>query len=335
MAPRAQNHAGPATAPGEPAADRARGSAMTPTESRTPRIVLVTGGAGFIGSHLVDALLARGFRVRVIDNFAAGRRDLLNAAVELLEADLREPDAIEPAFGGVDCVFHVAALPRVMLSIERPVETHLTNVVGTLNVLLAAKKARVRRFIFSGSSAVYGEQGELPLRESMTPDPLNPYGLQKLVGEQYARMFHRLFGMETLTLRYFNVYGPRMALEGAYATVIGAFIRARLAGEPLRIHGDGEQRRDFTHVRDVVRANLLAMDCSVADGRALNVGRGQSKSVNEIAALFGGPAVSVPARPGEARHTLADLAEARKALGWEPSVPTEEGVRELMRLSGL
>lgn len=299
------------------------------------RIVLVTGGAGFIGSHLTDALLERGLVVRVIDNFHTGSRENLNPRAQLIEADIRERAAIEPAFAGVDYVFHTAALPRVGLSIERPLETHLVNVVGALNVLLAARAAGVRRVIYSGSSSVYGEQPRLPLSESMTPRPLSPYALQKLMGEEYVRMFHRLYGMGAVVLRYFSVYGPRMDLEGAYATVIGAFVRARREGRPLEIRGDGEQRRDFTHVRDVVRANLAAMDCALEDGSAINVGRGQARSVNQIAALVGGARVTVAPRPGEPRDTLADLARSRAILGWTPEVETEEGVRELMRLHGL
>jgi nucleoside-diphosphate-sugar epimerase len=303
------------------------------------RIVLVTGGAGFIGSHLADALLERGLAVRVLDNFLTGSRQNLDPRAELVEADIRERAALEPAFAGVDCVFHTAALPRVGLSIERPLETHLVNVVGTLNVLLAARAAGVRRVVYSGSSSVYGEQlGEqprLPLRESMTPNPLSPYALQKLMGEEYVRMFHRLYGLGGLSLRYFSVYGPRMDLEGAYATVIGAFMRARREGRPLQIRGDGEQRRDFTHVRDVVRANLAAMDCALDDGSAVNVGRGQAQSVNRIAELVGGPRVNVAPRPGEPRDTLADLARSHAILGWSPEVETEDGVRELMQLHGL
>ncbi len=317
---------------------------------RTPgagRIVLVTGGGGFIGSHLTDALLERGLAVRVLDNFLTGNRKNLNPRAELVEADIREPAAIEPAFAGVDCVFHTAALPRVGLSIERPVETHLVNVVGTLNVLMAARAAGVRRVVYSGSSSVYGEQageqseeqpGEQPrlaLRETMTPNPLSPYALQKLMAEEYVRMFHRLYGLGALSLRYFSVYGPRMDLEGAYATVIGAFLRARREGRPLQIRGDGEQRRDFTHVRDVVRANLAAMDGALEDGSAINVGRGDALSVNRIAELIGGPRVNVAPRPGEPRDTLADLARCRAILGWSPEVATEDGVRDLIRLHGL
>ncbi|MGO9267196.1 MAG: NAD-dependent epimerase/dehydratase family protein [Candidatus Binataceae bacterium] len=302
-------------------------------ESSSPQIartVLVTGGAGFIGSHLTDALLARGLRVRVLDNFATGLRTQLNPAADLIEADIRDGDAIRRAFDGVDCVFHTAARPRVMFSIERPLEAHMTNVVGTLNVLLAARDARVRRVVFSGSSAVYGDQPVIPLRESMNPNPLNPYALQKLTGEQYTRLFHRLYGMQTLTLRYFNVYGPRMAIAGAYVTVIGVFLDQRRRGLPLTIHGDGSQTRDFTHVRDAVRANLLAMDSAIADGRALNIGRGRNLSVAQIAAMIGGPVIHLERRPGDARDTLADIAQAREVLGWAPEVATADGIHELM-----
>jgi UDP-glucose 4-epimerase len=298
-------------------------------------VVLVTGGAGFIGSHLAAALLERGLTVRVLDNLRTGSRQNLRPDAELFEADIRARTAIEPAFAGVDCVFHVAALPRVGLSIEQPVETHLVNVVGTLNVLMAARAACVRRVVYSGSSSVYGEQPRSPLTETMTPNPLSPYALQKLMGEEYVRMFHRLYGLGALSLRYFSVYGSRMDLEGAYATVIGAFLRARREGRPLEIRGDGEQRRDFTHVGDVVRANLAAMDCALEDGSAINVGRGHALSVNRIAELIGGPRVNVAPRPGEPRDTLADLARSRAILGWSPEVDTEDGVRELMRLHGV
>jgi nucleoside-diphosphate-sugar epimerase len=294
------------------------------------RTVLVTGGAGFIGSNLVDELLARGHRVRVIDNFANGSRKNLSPRAELVEADIRDGVEIRPAFDGIDCVFHVAALPRIPLSIAHPVETHMTNVVGTLNVLIAARDAKVRRFIYSGSSSVYGQQATMPLVETMTPNPLNPYALQKYVGEQYTRMFHRLFAMETLTLRYFNVYGPRMASEGAYVTVISAFLAARKRGEPLTVHGDGEQTRDFTHVSDIVSANVLAMDASVADGRAINVGAGHNISVNRIAELIGGPRVYGESRAGDMRNTRADTGEASHILGWRPRVSIEDGMRQLL-----
>jgi len=299
------------------------------------RTALVTGGAGFIGSHLVDALLERGLNVRTIDNFATGRRENLNPCAQFVEADIRDLESIREAFEDVDTVFHTAALPRVPLSIEKPIETHTVNALGTLNVLMAAREAGVRRFVYSGSSSVYGNQPTLPLREEMKPGPLNPYALQKLIGEQYCGLFRKLYGMETLTLRYFNVFGPRMTTAGAYVTVIGVFLRLRREDRPLTIHGDGTQSRDFTHVSDVVRANLLAMNCAIADGRALNIGPGKAVSINRIAEIIGGPLSYQASRAGDMRHTLADFSQAENILGWRPQVSTEEGLNELIALEGL
>ena len=297
--------------------------------------VLVTGGAGFIGSHLVDALIRNGLRVRILDNLSTGTRRNLNPDAELIEADLRDLDSIRPAVRDIDTVFHAAALARVPLSIERPIETHTVNALGTLNVLMAAREAGVRRFVYSGSSSVYGNQAALPLREEMTPSPLNPYALQKLVGEQYCRLFHQLYGVQTLTLRYFNVFGPRMTTVGAYVTVIGVFMRLRREEKSLTIHGDGTQSRDFTNVRDVVRANLLAMNSEVADGRALNIGRGEAVSINRIAEMIGGPVEYLPRRPGDMLHTLADFSNAESSLGWRPQVTTCDGIKELLELEDL
>ena len=306
-----------------------------PRPGPNARVMLVTGGGGFIGSHLVEALLDRGYGVRVLDNFTTGRLDRIHRFAELVRADIRKGASIAPSFRGVDCVFHTAALPRVPLSIENPLETHMVNVVGTINVLLAARDAGVRRVVYSGSSSVYGDQLHLPLDEEMRPNPLSPYALQKLAGEQYTRLFHRLYGIETLTLRYFNVFGPRMATEGAYLTVISAFLQARSEGRPLPIYGDGEQTRDFTHVRDVVRANLLAIDSGIADGRAINIGQGRSVSVNWIAERIGGPKIYRPARAGDVRNTLADHSQAERVLGWRPQVSTEQGTDELIQAAGL
>ncbi len=299
------------------------------------RTVLVTGGAGFIGSHLVDGLLERGLNVRTIDNFATGQRENLNPRAQLVEADIRDLESIRGAFEDVDTVFHTAALPRVPLSIEKPIETHTVNALGTLNVLMAAREAGVRRFVYSGSSSVYGNQPTLPLREEMKPGPLNPYALQKLIGEQYCGLFRKLYGMETLTLRYFNVFGPRMTTAGAYVTVIGVFLRLRREDRPLTIHGDGTQSRDFTHVSDVVRANLLAMNCEIADGRALNIGPGKAVSINRIAEMIGGPLSYQVSRSGDMRHTLADFSQAENILGWRPQVFIDEGLNELIKLDGL
>ena len=296
---------------------------------------LVTGGAGFIGSHVAEALVARGDRVRVLDNFATGKRSNVPAGADLFERDITDLHSIGSAFQGVDGVFHLAALPRVQVSIERPLETHNANITGTLNVLLAAKDAKVRRLVYSASSSAYGDTDVMPEPETLLPRPLSPYGLQKYVGEHYARLFAELYGMETVSLRYFNVYGPRMADEGAYVTVIAIFLRERAAGRPLPIAGDGTQTRDFTHVRDVIRANLLAMESpKVGKGEVLNIGNGENRSVNDVARTIGGPTVHIPPRI-EPHDTLADNRLARELLGWRPEEDYEAAIAELKRLHGV
>jgi len=296
---------------------------------------VVTGGAGFIGSHVAESLLARGDRVRVVDNFSTGKRSNVPAGVDLHEADITDLDSIRPAFAGADGVFHLAALPRVQISIERPLETHHANITGTLNVLLAARDAKVRRLVYSASSSAYGDTDVMPEPETLLPRPLSPYGLQKYVGEHYARLFAELYGMETVSLRYFNVYGPRMADEGAYVTVIAVFLRERAAGRPLPIAGDGTQTRDFTHIRDVVRANLLAMESSkVGKGEVLNIGNGENRSVNDVAKSIGGPTAHIPPRI-EPHDTLADNHLARELLGWSPEQDYEAAIAELKRLHGI
>lgn len=292
---------------------------------------LVTGGAGFIGSNLSKALLAEGHRVRIIDNLSTGKRERVPADAEFIETDFTDLEAIRPAFAGIDGVFHVGALPRIPLSIDQPIETMQANAMGTLNVLVAARDAKVKRVVYSASSSAYGAQPELPLRTDMPPNPLNPYALQKFIGEKLCEQFSRFYGIETVSLRYFNVYGPGMADEGAYVTVIAHFIRQKNAGQPLTVAGDGGQTRDFTHVSDVVRANLLAMASpNVGKGEVLNVGAGERHSVNEIAAMVGGPVTHIEARKGEARDTLADISLTTRLLGWEPKVKFEEGLRELL-----
>lgn len=292
--------------------------------------VLVTGGAGFIGSHLVDALVAEGHEVRVLDNLSGGKRENVNPAAILHEADIRDLAAIKSLFEGVDWVFHLAALPRVPLSIEHPIETNETNVSGTLNILVAAKDAKVKRVVYSASSSAYGDQPVMPLVETMVANPKSPYGLQKYVGELYARMFSSIYGLPTVSLRYFNVYGPRYNADGAYALVIGKFIEQKKRGEPLTITGSGEQTRDFTHVRDVVRANILAAKSEkVGKGEVINIGAGNNVSVNKIAKLVGGEVTHIEARL-EPQHTLADNSLARELLGWVPEVEIEAGVKELL-----
>lgn len=293
---------------------------------------LVTGGAGFIGSNLTDSLIDAGHEVRIIDNFSTGQRAQVNPNAELIEADFTNLDAIKQHFVGIDGVFHVGALPRIPYSIDHPIESTLANLMGTLNVLVAARDAKVKRVVYSASSSAYGDQPELPLRPDMPANPLNPYALQKYVGEKFCEQFFRFYGLETVSLRYFNVYGPRMATEGPYVTVISIFKRQKLAGQPLTIAGDGEQSRDFTHVSDVVRANMMAMESpNVGHGEVLNVGAGEQHTINEIAGLFGGERQYIEARKGEARHTRADIALTNKMIGWVPKTTFAEGLKKIMQ----
>ncbi len=292
---------------------------------------LVTGGAGFIGSHLVDALISQGHQVRVVDNFLTGKRENLNPQAELFEADIRNLEKIKSAFIGMDGVFHVAAWPRVQVSIENPLETNDINVNGTLNVILAARDAKVKRLVYSASSSVYGDPVSLPLKEDMKPAPKSPYGLQKYVGEEYCKLAALFYGLETVSLRYFNVYGPRMAEEGTYCTVIAVFLKQKREGKTLTITGDGTQTRDFTHVRDVVRANISAMTgAKVGQGEVINIGAGSNHSVNEVAGMIGGPVEHLPPRI-EPHDTLADNFLAKELLGWQPEVDFRAGVEELIK----
>lgn len=297
---------------------------------------LVTGGAGFIGHHIVKRLLAEGHTVRILDNFSTGKRERLQEGAQLFEADFTNLAAIKSAFEGVDGVFHTGALPRVQVSIDDPATTSLHNILGTVNVLMAARDAKVKRVVYSASSSAYGHQERFPLEPSMKAAPLNPYGVQKYVGELFCENFARLFGMETVSLRYFNVYGPQMADDGAYVTVISVFKQQALRNEPLTIQGDGEQTRDFTHVKDVVDANIRAMQSpKVGKGEVLNIGAGEDHSVNEVAKMFGRPTKNIPARMGDPRRTLADTSLTKELIGWEPTVKFEEGVKALLKEWGL
>ncbi|OGL73298.1 hypothetical protein A3E39_01145 [Candidatus Uhrbacteria bacterium RIFCSPHIGHO2_12_FULL_60_25] len=297
---------------------------------------LVTGGAGFIGSHLAKRLIADGHRVRIIDNLSTGRRERVPEAAEFIQADFTKLHEIKPHFAGVDGVFHVGALPRIPFSIEHPIEAAQANIFGTLNVLVAARDAGVKRVVYSASSSAYGAQPELPLRPDMPVNPLNPYALHKQVGEVFCRHFSFFYGLETVSLRYFNVYGSGMADEGAYVTVISVFKNQKLAGQPLTIHGDGGQTRDLTHVSDVVDANVRAMTSpNVGKGEVLNVGSGERHSINKIAGFFGGPVTRQDARKGEARDSLADISLTKELLGWEPRIRFDEGLRSLLKEWGI
>ena len=295
---------------------------------------LVTGGAGFIGSNLVDKLIEENHRVIIIDNLSTGKEENINPRAELHKLDIRNLKEIEPLFKEVDVVFHLAAQPRIQPSIVDPLESHSNNVVGTLNVLQASRTAGIKKLIYSASSSAYGDQKKLPLKEDMPTHPKSPYSLFKLIGEYYCKLFNELYGLPTVCLRYFNVYGPRQTYEGAYATVIGIFLRQAEAGEPLTIVGDGAQTRDFTHVYDVVRANILAMNSDkVGNGEVINIGAGKNHSINDIAALISEKVIHIPPRPAEVQDTLADNSLAKKLLGWQPEMAIEEGVKELKKLS--
>jgi UDP-glucose 4-epimerase len=294
--------------------------------------IIVTGGAGFIGSNLVDALIERGDEVTVLDDLSSGKKENVNPKARLAVADIRDYKAILPVFVGSEYVFHLAALPRVPLSIEDPVTTHDVNINGTLNVLLAAREAKVKRLIYSASSSSYGDPEYFPTKETSLPQPLSPYGLQKYVGEHYARLFSLLYSLETVSLRYFNVYGPRASSEGAYALVIAKFLKQRREGSPLTIVPDGSQSRAYSHVSDVVRANILAMESDkVGKGEVINIGGDKDWSVNQIAEMIGGPTVLIEPRI-EPRKSLPDTARARKLLGWEPKISLEEGIAGLKKL---
>ena len=253
-----------------------------------------------------------------------------------IQADIVDLEGIRPYFEGVRGVFHLAALPRIPYSIEHPVETNEVNVLGMLHVLEAAREKKVKRVVHTSSSAVYGSPIELPMRLEHAVHPLNPYALQKYIGELYARQFSELFGLETVSLRPFNVYGSRMADEGGYGTILSIFKKLRNQGEPLTIDGTGEQTRDFIHAEDVARANILAMESDrVGKGEILNIGSGERYSVNQIAELFGGPIRHTPGRIGDASHTLADISRTTELLGWTPQVPFREGVLRLLREEGI
>lgn len=298
--------------------------------------VIVTGGAGFIGSHIVNALVERGDETHVVDNYATGKHeDRFNQNATYHELDILETSTLQKIFESADVVFHAAARPRVPYSIDHPVETTEVNITGTVSVLAAAVSAKVRRLVYSGSSSVYGIQNKMPLTETMSPDPIHPYGLQKYVGELFVRMWPGIYGIETVTLRYFNVYGPGLDPYGPYALAIGQFLMARKEGRPITIYGDGTITRDFTHVNDIVKANLLAAESpKVGEGEIINVGAGRNVSIQGLAEMFGGPIEYGPSRI-EAHDSLADTRKAKELLDWEPTIRLEDGIAELKQLFGI
>lgn len=303
------------------------------------RTVLVTGGAGFIGSNLTEALLKQGDRVRVLDNFTTGKRENLMFEssfpdFEIMEGDIRELRICQGAMKNVDVVFHQAALPSVQRSVEDPLTSHLVNAEGTLNVLLAARESGVKRVIYASSSSIYGDTPTLPKEEGMPPNPLSPYALQKYIGEQYCRLFYELYGLETVSLRYFNIFGPKQDPNSIYSAVIPRFIDAFLQGRPPIVYGDGEQSRDFTYIDNVVRANLLAISAGRAQGEAINIACGKRTSLNQLLEFLKrilGREVSPvyqEAREGDVKHSLADIRKGRDLLNYVPQVEIEMGLRK-------
>jgi nucleoside-diphosphate-sugar epimerase len=298
--------------------------------------VLVTGGGGFIGSNLARALLGRGDDVRVLDNFSSGNRrnlDEIAPELDIVEGELRSYERVHNAIRGIELVFHQGALPSVPRSVHDPLTTSAVNVEGTLNVLLAARDEGVRRVVFASSSSVYGNVGELPRRENQHTDPISPYGVSKLAAERYCVAFSRVYALETIALRYFNVFGPNQDPTSQYAAVVPLFIAAVRAGRSVSIHGDGTQLRDFTYVSNVVDANLLAAEAEGVSGAVVNVATGRQVTVNGLADAIGetlGLPVEkeyLPQRAGDVRDSWADCGEARRLLGYEPAVGLEGGLR--------
>ncbi|MFN0205247.1 MAG: SDR family oxidoreductase [Planctomycetota bacterium] len=295
---------------------------------------LVTGGAGFIGSHLAAALRKRGDSVRIFDNFATGKRENLAAApgAELYEGDLRNYKSIREACEGVDYVYHEAALPSVARSVEDPVTTDDVNVRGTLHLLMAARDAKVKRVIYAGSSSAYGESPTLPKHEEMPGDPISPYGVSKFTGENYCRSFARVYGLHTVVLRYFNVFGPRQDPSSQYSGVIALFCRAAVEDTVATVHGDGLQSRDFTYIDNVVHGNLLAAERDVPPGTVMNCATGSAITLLDLAAALGElrkkpiPVVHSAPRAGDIKHSLAEISRARKILGYEPIVDFKTGL---------
>jgi nucleoside-diphosphate-sugar epimerase len=302
----------------------------------------VTGGAGFIGSHLVEELLRRGHPVRIADDFSTGKRANIDAArqaagvadrLEIVEGDLADLEVARAAVAGADCVLHQAAIPSVPRSVKDPIASNRANIDGTLNVLVAARDAGVRRVVFAGSSSEYGDTPTLPKHEDMTPDPLSPYALQKLVGEQYLKQFTRLYGLETVSIRYFNVFGPRQDPGSPYSGVISLFIKWLLEGTRPTIHGDGGQTRDFTYVANVVDGVLRAAEAPGVAGESINVATAGRISLNQLLQtlqeIIGTSVEPIygPPREGDVRDSQASIAKAERLLGYRPLVPFDEGLR--------
>ena len=305
---------------------------------------LVTGGAGFIGSHIVEALVERGNRVRILDNFSTGKEENLgnitqqhNNPIEIIKGDLRSEDVVKEAIEGIDYVFHLAALPSVSRSVEDPVGCSEINIIGTLNVLNASKNSNVKRVVYSSSSSAYGDSPELPKKETMEANPLSPYAVSKLAGETYCRVFTNIYGLETVSLRYFNVFGPRQDPDSEYAAVIPKFIKMMIKHSQPTIFGDGEQTRDFTYVRNVVDANLRAMETKGVEGGVFNIACGEKITINQLVNELGMildnhiKPLYFEARKGDIKDSLADVSKAKEVLGYDPKIRLKEGLESTIR----
>jgi nucleoside-diphosphate-sugar epimerase len=300
-------------------------------------IVLVTGGAGFIGSHIAAALIERGARVRIIDDLSTGHRENIEEIggdIDFIQASLTDPNALSRALEDVELVFHEAAIPSVPRSVAEPIETHEASVNATFSLLLGARDHKVRRLVYAASSSAYGDQPELPKREAMRPDPLSPYAVAKLVGEYYCQVFSRVYGLDTVSLRYFNVFGPRQDPGSQYSGVISRFMDASLNQKQPIIYGDGEQSRDFTYISNVVDANLKAAESPAAVGHVINIANGERVTINEVFEMIKKltgrvdlQAEYAASRAGDVRDSLADLSAARSLLAYSPKVGLEEGLR--------
>lgn len=292
---------------------------------------LITGGAGFIGTNLAEYLVGEGHEVVVVDDLSAGDATRLPKSVVFHQLDIRDTKSLQAVCIGIDTVVHLAALPRVQFSIDEPVATHDVNVTGTLSVLEAAKQAKVKRIVYAASSSAYGDQETLPLSVTLPPQPKSPYALHKYIGEEYMRLWSELFAIETVSLRFFNVYGPHLDPDGPYALVIGRFLKLAAEQKPLTVTGDGTQTRDFTHVDDVISAIYKAAHSSaVGKGEVFNVGAGAQTTINELAQMIGGTIEYVPARI-EPKHTLADISLTKSVLDWEPKTSIADGIAALKK----
>ena len=297
--------------------------------------IIVTGGAGFIGSNIVDALVDKGYEVHVVDDLSAGKRENVNEKATLHVVDIRNKEELFPIFANTRYVFHEAAIPQVQYSIDNPIETNDINVNGMINVLEACRLHGVKRVIFASSCSVYGDQDTMPLVESMSPSPLSPYATHKYIGEIYLKLYSEIFNLETVCLRYFNVYGNRQSVTGSYPLVIAKFLDLKRQGKPLMIVGTGENTRDYVSVTDVARANILAMESSkVGKGEIINIGTGIQSSVNQIAEFVGGTVEHVAPRL-EPKNFQSDISKAKELLGWEPQIDLKDGILELKKLDNL